>query len=163
MKAAKNAAETAIGVDLDGDGQIGAHPTSAPVAQGHVEAPGAPVAAAAPAAATHSAKQEHSAHGASQVLFFPDEKMPCRAMGKCTRKGCDFAHQPTSLSRMLDVLHSAKHTLDVCVFNITANEIADALSEIRKRGVTVRIITDDEQRVSQGSDIRKLSPPTLST
>lgn len=88
-----------------------------------------------------------------EVIFFPDEKLPCNNGSSCTRKSCNFSHEPTGLSRMLDVLRTAKKTLDICVFTITANEIADVILDIHDKGVTVRIITDDEQRKSQGSDI----------
>lgn len=90
----------------------------------------------------------------SQVIFFPDEKLPCRLGESCKRSKCDFAHEPTGLSRMLSILASARKTLDICVFTITADEIANAVIEIHKKGVQVRVITDDEQRVSLGSDIR---------
>jgi len=103
------------------------------------------------------AKKEvkNETNGESFVIFFPDEKMPCRNGSSCTRKQCDFAHEPTGLSRMLDVLNSAKKTLDICVFTITADEIANTILSIHSSGVKVRIITDDEQRVSLGSDIQK--------
>mmetsp|Transcript_128098 Transcript_128098/g.190885 ORF Transcript_128098/g.190885 Transcript_128098/m.190885 type:complete len:220 (-) Transcript_128098:29-688(-) len=93
----------------------------------------------------------------SEVIFFPDEKMPCNNGSSCKRKQCNFAHEPTGLTRMLDVLSSAKKTLDICVFTITANEIADRVIDIHKSGVTVRVITDDDQRVSSGSDIQRMA------
>ena len=79
--------------------------------------------------------------------------MPCRNGSNCTRKTCDFAHEATGLTRMLDYLKSAKKSLDICVFTITADEIADTIIDIHKSGITVRIITDDEQMKSKGSDI----------
>ena len=125
----KNVVESTTGRDLDGDGKIGNKPMAG------------------------SNSESRVAGGENGVIFFPDEKLPCRFMGKCTRKQCDFAHQPTGLSRFLDILQSAKQSLDICVFTITANEIADAISAVHKRGVSVRIITDDDQRASLGSDI----------
>ena len=69
--------------------------------------------------------------GAPDVLFFPDGKMPCRAVmrgGECRRgDACEYAHGRTSLTRLLDVINAATKTLDVCVFTITCNEIADAV------------------------------------
>eukprot|EP00967_Tisochrysis_lutea_P024775 scaffold28472_cov22-Tisochrysis_lutea.AAC.1 len=59
-----------------------------------------------------------------QVLFYPDEALPCRFMDKCRRNNCTYAHHATSLSRMLDFLNSAQRSLDICVFTITCNEIA---------------------------------------
>ena len=47
--------------------------------------------------------------------------------------------------RLLSVLRSAQRTLDVCVFTITCDEIADALLQAHQRGVRVRIISDNDQ------------------
>lgn len=98
--------------------------------------------------------------GAPEVLFFPDEKMPCRVVmrgGKCRRgDACEYAHGPTSLTRVLDVINAAERTLDVCVFTITCNELADAIIAARARGVTVRVISDDDQANARGSDLASI-------
>ena len=93
-------------------------------------------------------------------LFFPDAAFPCHAYLRgepCRRRQCKYSHKPTSLSRLLGVLHGATRTLEVCVFTITCNEIADALEAAARRGVSVRIISDDEQAKSQGSDVARLA------
>lgn len=96
-----------------------------------------------------------------EVLFFPDKALPCRSYlngrALCTRPHCTFAHEQTSLVRLLEVLGKATKTLDICVFTITCNEIADAVQAAAQRGVAVRIITDDEQAKSQGSDVARLA------
>lgn len=43
------------------------------------------------------------------------------------------------------MLRSAQRTLDVCVFTITCDEIADALIQAHQRGVRVRVISDNDQ------------------
>lgn len=93
-------------------------------------------------------------------LFFPDACLPCRnyLQGQaCTRRSCKYAHEPTSLSKLLTVLNAATSSLEVCVFCITCNEIADVLEAAAKRGVMVRIITDDEMAKTTGSDVERLS------
>jgi len=45
----------------------------------------------------------------------------------------------------------------VCVFNLTNDKLANALHDAHKRGVLVRIISDDECMTNQGSDIHWLS------
>lgn len=99
-----------------------------------------------------------------EVLFFPDKALPCRnfmrAGALCRRPNCTYAHERTSLMRLLEVIDGAKKSLEVCVFTITCNEIADAIESAAKRGVMVRIITDDEQAKSQGSDVARLSKVT---
>ncbi|KAG1667056.1 hypothetical protein FOA52_000419 [Chlamydomonas sp. UWO 241] len=84
--------------------------------------------------------------------------MPCHNASKpggCRRQNCQFEHGPTLISRFLQYLNSAHHTLDVCVFTITCDEIANCVMDLHKRGVKVRVITDDDQSDSQGSDIQK--------
>ena len=95
-----------------------------------------------------------------KALFFPDTVMPCRSFLKgepCKRRQCTFAHSTTSLTELLATLASARNTIEVCVFTITCNEIADALEMAAAAGVMVRVITDDEQAKSQGSDVARLS------
>ena len=45
----------------------------------------------------------------------------------------------------------------MCVFNLTNDKLANALDAAHKRGVQVRIISDDECMTNQGSDVHWLS------
>lgn len=47
--------------------------------------------------------------------------------------------------RLLQVLGSARSSIMVCVFTITCDDIADALMQAHRRGVQVRVITDNDQ------------------
>ena len=52
-----------------------------------------------------------------ESIFFPDAAMPCKMFtvhGECRRRNCKFAHQETSLSKLLKALRQAEKTLDVC-------------------------------------------------
>jgi len=53
----------------------------------------------------------------------------------------------------LQYLSSPKKTLDVCVFTITDDNAAKILIDLHKKGIKVRVITDDDQSASNGSDI----------
>ena len=64
--------------------------------------------------------------------------------------------QPDPLERFLQWLQSARETLDVCVFSITDDRIAKCLAAAVKRGVRVRVLTDDDQAKTSGSDIEFL-------
>ena len=90
--------------------------------------------------------------GHGEVLFFPDPGMPCRYGAACRRPNCDYAHGATSLTRLIAVLSSARRSVSVAVFSLTCDEIADALLALHRKGVKVRLITDDEQVASAGSD-----------
>merc|ERR1719320_1478173 len=56
----------------------------------------------------------------------------------------------------LNYLISGEHTLDICVFTITCNKIANAILSEFRSGVRVRIISDNDKANDRGSDINKL-------
>ena len=67
-----------------------------------------------------------------------------------------FFPSESSFQALRDLLAFAQQTLDVCVFTITDNDIAASLIQAKKRGVRVRIVSDDEQAKSLGSDVLRL-------
>lgn len=94
----------------------------------------------------------------SQVLFFPDKNLVCKQFlfeGECNRRRCQFAHEETSLSKLISVILEATESLDVCVFTINCRELADAVVKLHNDGVVVRVLTDDEQMGTSGSQIEK--------
>lgn len=54
------------------------------------------------------------------------------------------------------LFNRARHSVDVCVFTITDDRIASAMLDAHRRGVTLRVISDDEKAHDTGSDIREL-------
>jgi cardiolipin hydrolase len=74
--------------------------------------------------------------GISDTIFFPGEE---------------------GEGRLIKYLNMAKSTLEVCVFTISNDRIAKALENLHKKGVKVRIISDDETAKNKGSDIYDLS------
>ncbi|KAJ2303761.1 hypothetical protein IWW55_002760 [Coemansia sp. RSA 2706] len=67
-----------------------------------------------------------------------------------------FFPSEESFQALVQFLGSAHTSLDICVFNITDNGVADAIIAAKRRGVDVRIITDDEQLQCRGSDVERL-------
>ncbi|MEN8152298.1 MAG: phospholipase D-like domain-containing protein [Planctomycetota bacterium] len=59
------------------------------------------------------------------------------------------------LKRVTGFLASAQKTCDICVFTITDDRIARAIEAAHRRGVSIRIITDDEKALDLGTDIPK--------
>jgi phosphatidylserine/phosphatidylglycerophosphate/cardiolipin synthase-like enzyme len=53
-------------------------------------------------------------------------------------------------------LRAARKTLDICVFTITDNRISDTIVEAHRKGVTVRVVTDNDKQFDDGSDIARL-------
>ncbi|XP_074648582.1 uncharacterized protein LOC141904040 [Tubulanus polymorphus] len=94
-----------------------------------------------------------------KILFFPDENMSCQAFFRdrkgCRNHDCRYSHETTSLSQLLCFLNAAKSNLDLCIFLITSPELGDAVVNLHKRGVVVRVIVDSEQIDASGSQIGK--------
>ena len=51
------------------------------------------------------------------------------------------------------LLNQARKSVDICVFTITDDRIAQTIVETHQRGVAVRIITDNEKAEDLGSDV----------
>lgn len=58
--------------------------------------------------------------------------------------------------RLVDLIERTRRTLDICVFTITDNRISRAILDAHKRGVTVRIMTDQDKAYDRGSDVFRL-------
>ncbi|MEM6554083.1 MAG: phospholipase D-like domain-containing protein [Planctomycetota bacterium] len=67
-----------------------------------------------------------------------------------------FSPGDDCLAMILGHLRSARKAVDVCVFTITDNRVTRALLDTHRRGVTTRIITDNDKRFDAGSDIHQL-------
>jgi len=83
--------------------------------------------------------KDSSSGDINDALFFPDPKK-----------------EGGSYEIFLEYLSSPKKTLDVCVFTITDDSAANILIDLHKKGVKVRVITDDDQSASNGSDIQTI-------
>lgn len=57
---------------------------------------------------------------------------------------------------IVNQLERAGRSIDICVFTITDNRIADAIRDAFVRGVAVRIISDNDKSLDPGSDIERL-------
>lgn len=64
-----------------------------------------------------------------------------------------FFPSPINEQKLVRLLDTAQQTMHVCVFTITNNALRDALMRAHDRGVTVKVISDDECMKQQGSDI----------
>lgn len=59
--------------------------------------------------------------------------------------------------RVLSLLGQTRRKADLCVFTITDDRITQAILEAHKRGIAVRIISDDEKSQDLGSDMDELA------
>ena len=60
----------------------------------------------------------------------------------------------TTIARLFQ---HARGSVDICVFTITDDRVADAILAAHARRLTIRIVTDDDKVFDAGSDIRRLS------
>ena len=74
----------------------------------------------------------------------------------CPRSQAFFSPDNDCTRVIIDHLDRTKKTLDICVFTITDDRVASAISRAHQRGVNVRIITDNEKAWDAGSDVQKL-------
>ncbi len=66
-----------------------------------------------------------------------------------------FSPGTSCFDKIIASLNSARETIDICVFTISDDVISNAIIDAHKRGVHVRIITDDDKAGDMGSDINK--------
>lgn len=59
---------------------------------------------------------------------------------------------PRAIGRLLT---TARQSADICVFTITDDRLADTILDTHRRGVAVRIITDDAKAEDLGSDVER--------
>lgn len=62
---------------------------------------------------------------------------------------------------ILQQLHVARNSADICVFTISDNVISEAILKAHQRGLAIRIITDNEKSHDRGSDIFYLAQQGL--
>jgi len=67
-----------------------------------------------------------------------------------------FSPGKACIHEVLRQFDLARQSCDVCVFTITDDRITNAIIQASGRGITVRVITDDEKSHDLGSDIDKL-------
>ena len=84
-----------------------------------------------------------------EVLEKKDQKLE-----KFIRSGDGDAKKHKAI---IQSLKNAKESIKICVFTISDNDITDAIISARKRGVSVKVITDNDKLNDRGSDIRSIA------
>lgn len=67
-----------------------------------------------------------------------------------------FAPGDDCPQRIIQLIQAAQIALDICVFTITDDRISDAMIQAHHRGLSLRIVTDNEKAFDLGSDITRL-------
>lgn len=76
---------------------------------------------------------------------------------KTTENRCYFSPGDDCENAIVSSIRNAKHSVKICVFTISENVISDAVVKAHKKGISVKIITDNDKLNDMGSDIRMLS------
>jgi len=72
------------------------------------------------------------------------------------RSSAHFSPGDACRGAILDCLQQARRTVDICIFTLSDDRIAEAVLKTHGRGVAVRIISDDDKTNDAGSDIDRL-------
>jgi cardiolipin hydrolase len=67
-----------------------------------------------------------------------------------------FSPQQNCPGRIRELIAATRRTLDICVFTITDDRLTVAVMDAHRRGVKVRIITDNDKAADLGSDADRL-------
>jgi mitochondrial cardiolipin hydrolase len=107
-----------------------------------------------------SARQAVTDPVAQQVLTFVEDVLravvPMTPLLQSTAADAVyFSPGEACLGAIVNRLRSARSTIDICVFTITDNRISDAIIDAHRRGVKVRIISDNDKAFDAGSDIAR--------
>jgi len=67
-----------------------------------------------------------------------------------------FSPGETCRQAIIRHLNAARRRVDICVFTISDNQLSDTIVATHKRGIAVRVITDNDKAFDKGSDVYSL-------
>jgi mitochondrial cardiolipin hydrolase len=68
-----------------------------------------------------------------------------------------FSPGDDCLNAIVESVDEAMKSIKICVFTISDNRISEAIIRAHKRGLSIKIITDNKKLHDTGSDIRELA------
>jgi len=80
---------------------------------------------------------------------------PARTSSDTSESKAYFSPEDDCVPQITSLFNNARKKCDVCVFTITDDRISKAITAAHKRGVKIRIITDNEKMLDPGSDIER--------
>ncbi len=69
---------------------------------------------------------------------------------------CFFFPNASNEKHLANIIRACRKSLDIAMFTVTNNTLSEAIKEVFKRGIQVRLVTDDVCCKMLGSDIYKL-------
>lgn len=58
--------------------------------------------------------------------------------------------------KIRELLQQARHSVDICVYTISDDQLSEAILTCHQRGIAVRVLSDNDKLYDQGSDIQWL-------
>lgn len=95
----------------------------------------------------------------ASTLLLPPAAPPARA----TRSEVHFSPGDECVAAIQRFIEQAAHQLDVCVFTVADDRLTDALLTAHRRGLRVRLLTDNDKLLDRGSDVRQLAEAGIPT
>jgi len=74
-----------------------------------------------------------------------------------------FSEVDNCVARIISLISEAKSSIDICVFTVTDDRIAEPIIEAHRQGVSIRILTDDDKVNDLGSDIPRFMQERIPT
>ncbi|MBF6024473.1 phospholipase D-like domain-containing protein [Lysobacter niastensis] len=68
-----------------------------------------------------------------------------------------FTPGDSCLHKLRELCRGSRTSIDACVYTIADDRLSDELATAHKRGVRVRIISDNDKRFDEGSDVARLA------
>lgn len=87
-----------------------------------------------------------------RVIKSVDERLSSRAVEEVAH----FSPGESCRRAIVNLLQTARQRVDICVFTISDNEISAEIVAAYRRGVPVRIITDNDKAHDMGSDVHEM-------
>jgi mitochondrial cardiolipin hydrolase len=78
---------------------------------------------------------------------------PVAVSGASSIQGPYFSDRDRIADRIISAINHTRHTMDVAVYSLTQPEIAAAIQAAHRRGVQVRIVTDEGQSYDRHSEV----------
>lgn len=67
-----------------------------------------------------------------------------------------FAPGDACLRKLRELCRSARRSVDVCVYTISDDRLAEEILACHRRGIAVRVISDNDKKFDDGSDVLRL-------
>lgn len=78
------------------------------------------------------------------------------AAAPATVSSAYFAPGDACLRKLRELCRGARRSLDICVYTISDDRLAEEIVACHRRGIAVRVLSDNDKKFDQGSDVLRL-------